>query len=88
MERLVDDQACRQRWVAEMKLRERGTDPDHSAARFRGQRRPAQLAHGLPAPVEEDEGLAEWLIAHCKQDESDAGKAQEDNSAVPPDNES
>jgi ribosomal protein L37AE/L43A len=43
---------------------------------------------GYDIGQDEEEGWIEWLNSHCKQDESHAGKAQEDNSGVPPDNES
>jgi predicted RNA-binding Zn-ribbon protein involved in translation (DUF1610 family) len=35
----------------------------------------------------EDQGIVEWLIAHCKQDESAAAQYPEDNSGAPPNNE-
>ncbi len=36
----------------------------------------------------EDEGIVEWLIAHCKQDESEAAQSLDDSSGVPPAHES
>lgn len=36
----------------------------------------------------EDQGIVEWLITHCKQNESGAEPYTEDNSGAPPINES
>jgi len=43
---------------------------------------------GFELEQNEEQGWIEWLIAHCDQEESEAGESPEDNPGLPPLNES
>lgn len=43
---------------------------------------------GYLLELTEDVGLAEWLMTHCSQEDSDPGQPDEHDSRMPPDNES